>query len=215
MTDSILPDGFLRLSDATSRLAEGMWGGLSRPDPLAPIKRIHKRPYKNLSIGWGPWRERAGRRLRAAAVKGTLVVYVLANLGALLEKEANILRFPEQLEPMVVPVMVLKRLIATARGSLPDHPIALSIKTTGGNERLFELLLDGLLAIRESDFTKWYRSERAKGNWPSQRSRLKTRTGRPTKQTKAIRQSVLTLVHREQWSGKDGIAKLHPLLTSG
>jgi hypothetical protein len=148
-------------------------------------------------------------------VKGTLVVYVLANLGALLEKEANILRFPEQLEPMVVPVMVLKRLITTACGSLPDHPIALSIKTTGGNERLFELLLDGLLAVRESDFTKWYRSERAKGNWPSPRSRLKTRTGRPTKQTKAIRQSVLTLVHGEQWSGKDGIAKLHPLLTSG
>jgi len=41
-----------------------MWGGLQRPDPVAAIKQDQKK----LSLGFGPSGEKAGRRLRAAAV---------------------------------------------------------------------------------------------------------------------------------------------------
>ena len=35
MTDSTVPHGFLRFSDAVNRLAEGMWGGLSTTNSSA------------------------------------------------------------------------------------------------------------------------------------------------------------------------------------
>ena len=78
---------------------------------------------------------------------------------------------------MTVPVSVLARLITT-RGSLPDHPIRPTIKTAEGDEKLLGLLTVGVLVIRASDFDVWYRSDRAKGKWPSQRSRLKLGGGR-------------------------------------
>jgi hypothetical protein len=51
LTDSIIPDGFLRFSDAVSRLAEGMWGGLRRPIPVHGARRT----FKNASVIFGPW----------------------------------------------------------------------------------------------------------------------------------------------------------------
>ena len=69
-----VPAGFLPLSNAINRLADGMWGGLPRPDPVAAIKQDQKK----LSLGFGPWREKSERRLRAAAVKGKFAIYVLA-----------------------------------------------------------------------------------------------------------------------------------------
>ena len=45
-------DGFLRISDAVNRLANGMWGGLPRPVPVQAFKQTAKRA----SIGYGPWR---------------------------------------------------------------------------------------------------------------------------------------------------------------
>lgn len=65
---------FLPLSEAVNRLADGMWGGLQRPEPVAVIKQS----YKKLSVGFGPWREKAGRLFRVAAVKGKLTIYILA-----------------------------------------------------------------------------------------------------------------------------------------
>ena len=108
---------------------------------------------------------------------------------------------------------VLKRLI-TSRGALPDHPIRPSIKTAEGNEKLFALLTVGFLAVRASDFDIWYRAERDKGKWSSQRSKSNAGDGRPTLQTEALRNAVLALVHDLKWSGKDGIAKLHSLLVA-
>jgi len=66
--------------------------------------------------------------------------------------------------------------------------------------------------IGARDFDAWYRSERAKGKWPSQRSKLKIGGGRPTKQVKRVRKAVIELVHDGKWSGKASIAKLHRLL---
>jgi hypothetical protein len=201
-----VPADFLPLSHAVNRLADGMWGGLPRPEPIAAIKRVHKK----LSLGYGPWREKAGRRLRAAAMRGKLAIYVLAKPQVQSRTDNLADCSPEQIEPFVVPVTVVRRLIAS-RGSLPDHPIRSSIKTAEGNEKLLALLTAGILAVRASDFDLWYQSERAKGRWSSQRSKLKI-NGRPTKQTEALRNAVLALVHDHKWNGKEPISALHRLL---
>ena len=72
LTDLIVPDGFLRFSDAINRLAEGMWGGLRRPFPVGGVKRT----YKKASVIFAPWKEQAGQRLTAAAIAGKLPVYL-------------------------------------------------------------------------------------------------------------------------------------------
>jgi hypothetical protein len=203
-----VPADFLPLSSAINRLADGMWGGLRRPEPVAAIKHDQKK----LSLGFGPWREKAGRRLRAAAVRGKLAIYVLAESQA--RPEANNLTdcSADSTEPSSVPVNVITRLIAS-RGSLPDHPIRPSIKTAEGDGKLFTLLTVGLLVVRASDFDAWYQSERAKGNWSSQRSKEK-KNGRSTKQSEVLGNAVLALVRDKKWSGKDPISVLHRLLVA-
>jgi hypothetical protein len=203
-----VPKEFLRISFAVNRLSDGMWGGLPRPDPVAAIKQVRKK----LSLGFGPRGEQAGRRLRAAAVKGELAIYVLARPQVRSDERGLPEYSPQNFEPVVVPVSVLERLI-TSHGSLPDHPIRPSMKTAEGNEKLFALLAVGLLVVRASDFDGWYQPERAKGRWPSQESKEK-KDGRPTKQTSALRNAVLALVHDRKWSGKDPISALHRLLVA-
>jgi hypothetical protein len=183
---------------------------------MRAIKRVIKRIEKReASIGFGPWREQAGQRLTAAVKKGRLAVYVFAEPQALFKSRALARRSPQELKPVTVPVSVLARL-STTRGSFPDHPIRPSIKTAEGDEKLLGLLTVGVLVIRAGDFDVWYRSDRAKGKWPSQRSRLKIGGGRPTKQGERVRSAVIGLVRDGKWSGKVSIAKLHRLLnTSG
>lgn len=202
---SPVPEGHLPLSHATNRLADGMWGGLRRPEPVVAIKESQKK----LRVGFGPWREKAAQCLTAAAMKGELAVYVVAK-PQVRSKE----RKPRQaIEPVVVPVSVLNRLMIS-RGGLPDHAIRPSIRAAGGDEGLLALLITGLLVVRTNDFEAWYRSEHAKGRWVSQRSRKKAPEGRPTKQTEALRNAVLGLVRDLKWDGKAGIAVLHRLLVA-
>jgi hypothetical protein len=203
-----LPEEFLRISCAVNRLSDGMWGSLPRPNPVVAIKQDQKK----LSLGFGPWGEQAGRCLRAAAVKGKLAVYVLAKSQARSKDTSLTECFPEKIEPVAVPLSVVERLIVS-RGGLSDRPIRPSIKTAEGNERLFALLTGGLLVVRASDFDAWYKLERAKGRWPSQRSKLKI-NGRPTKQSAPLRNAVLALVHDNKWSGKDPISALHRMLVA-
>jgi hypothetical protein len=202
------PKDFLRISCAVDRLSDGMWGGLPRPKPVAAIKQDQKK----LSLGFGPWGEQAGQRLKAAAIEGKLVIYVFAKPQVRSEDHSLTDCSLEKIEPVVVPVNVVKRLIAS-RGGLPDHPIRPSIKTADGNKQLFALLAVGLLVVRTNDFDGWYQSERAKGRWPSQESKEK-KDGRPTKQTGVLRNTVLALVHDHKWSGKDPISALHRLLVA-
>ena len=161
MNDVSVPRGFLRFSEAISRLEEGMWGGLPQADSVRNIKRT----FKRASIGFGPWREKAGQRLTAAVRRGKLVVYVLLKPRAPFTNRSLARRSQEKIEP--VPVSVLRRLIAP-RKSLPDHPIRPSIMTAEGNEKLLAFLTSGFLVVRANDFDAWYRSERAKCKWPSQ-----------------------------------------------
>lgn len=77
MEDLTLPEGFLRFSDAVDLLAQGIWGGLQRPIPV----RKFKRQYKKTSVGFGPWKEKAGKCLRSAALDGKVPVYVFGTLN--------------------------------------------------------------------------------------------------------------------------------------
>jgi hypothetical protein len=199
-----MSEGYLPLSRATNRLADGMWGGLQRPEPVVTLKQRQKK----LSVGFGPWRERAAECLTAAAMKGELTVYVVAKAQVRSKERKR----RQAIELVVVPVGVLNRLMIS-RGGLPDHAIRPSIRTAGGDESLLALLLTGLLVVRTNDFEAWYRSEQTKGRWPSQwRSRKKSPEGRPTKQTDALRNAVLGLVRDLKWDGKAGVAALHRLL---
>jgi len=200
LESSTIPHGFVRFSDAISHLADGTCGGLRRPAPVQDAKRTDKRA----SIGFGPWRELAGKQLTAAVKKGKLDAYVCVTPPVLLGDGL--------FEPTPLPVTVLARLITT-RGSLPDHPIRPSLTTTAGDAKLLRLLTIGILVIRTSDFEAWYRSERAKGKWPSQRSKSNPRrAGRPTMCTEGLRNAVIGLVRDGQWSGKKSLPELRRLL---
>jgi hypothetical protein len=183
-----------------------MWGGLRRPEPLQAIKTT----FKKQSIGYGPWREEAGKRLTAAVLNGELTVYC-TNSNGQIEDGKDFLTRPTV--AAVVPVNVLKNLI-TVRGSLPDHAIRPSKKTTGGDIKLLSLLITGVLVVDARDFDIWYRSERRRHKWPSQQSTTKVIKGRPTKQTEALKNAVLRLVYAGNWCRNDGIPKLHRLLAS-
>ena len=195
---TIMSKTYLPFSDAVVRLDAGMWGGFKRADPVTAAKS-YKADNKK-TIGFGPRRDYAGQRLTKAALNGELRIYV-AN-----ESEAG-----ELFEHTIVPVEILKRLI-TVRETLPDHPIRLSRKIAIENAKLFALLRTGVLVVDETEFKAWYRSGWGKHKWPSQRSSLKARRGRPTKQSDALRNAILTIVKGGRWHRKDGIRKLGTLL---
>jgi len=204
--DQPVPGGFLLISDAVHRLANGMWGGLPRPAPVQQIKR----KYNRASVGFGPWREFAAECFRAAALKGDLVIYVTPRPQRI--SKVRVVRHRlSHLEPVPVPTSILKRLI-TSRQGLPDHPIRPTLNTAEGNETLFALLVSGVLVVRKSEFLCWYRAERAKGRWASQRAVKGRRRGRPTKGTDPLRNAILALVRDGAWSGTDSITNLRRLL---
>ncbi len=200
-------DSFFSLSEAANLLTQGMWGGVHRAAPVRSIKQLEQK----LSVGFGPWQEQAQRRIRIAAVTGELAIYVLDG-SKIAAKERDLSLYsggkpaPEPVSPSV-----LKRMI-TSRGGLPDRPARTSVQMTDGNLRLLRLLTNGVLVVRKTDFNSWYRSERAKGKWPSQSSRLQRSTGRPRKRSPAIKNAIERLVRDQAWSAKDGIPALRRLL---
>jgi hypothetical protein len=196
-----IPDGFLRLSTATHRLAQGIWGGFRRP---APVRTLKKKPaYKRSSLGFGPWREEAGKRVRKAAIDGKLTIYVFGG------DEAAANNLPSN--PVVLRSTLIRQLIPARKG-LPDRTIRSSLKFADGDTVLFRLLQFGILLVRPREFNDWYRSERARGKWASQHSRLKPREGRPSKQTESLRSAVMTALREK----KTGVAALcRRLLASG
>jgi hypothetical protein len=199
LVDEIIPDGFLRLSDAVDRLARGIWGGLRRPAPVRAAKREDKRAR----IGFGPWKQEAGKQLRRAAIDGKLAIYAFAEPLTAANNQSQM--------PVAVSPTVLGRLIAS-RETLPDHPFRPTLKTTAGDQKTLELLQNGILLAAEQEFNHWYHSERAKRRWASQQSTLKRKEGRPSKQTQALKNAVINAMHKQ----KTSIVELHRrLLASG
>ena len=177
MNDAPSYEGFILFSEAVTQLARGMWGGVRQADPVRANRKFAKRE----TFGFEPWREQAGKRLTAAARKGTLAVYLAADP----RRSYQHLVCPQDLSvaPVRMPKRVLNRMI-TSHGSLQDDPIRPSLTIADGDLILFALLTVGTVSIRVSDFEAWYCCEHARGRWPSQRSKSKsmTREGRPTKQ---------------------------------
>jgi hypothetical protein len=134
MKNEAIPDGFLSVSEAVSVLARGMWGGLRRPHPVRQLKK----QYRNVSVGFGPWKEQAGRCFRTAVIEGNVQVYVFAKTS----RSASHI----ETEPVPLSIEVLERLIAP-RGGLPDHAVRPSLKTAGGDTKLLALLVRGILLV--------------------------------------------------------------------
>src|SRR5262249_18678230 len=106
-----------------------------------------------------------------------------------------------------LPQKVLERL-PTSRCGFSDHAIRPSLKMTDKDPKLLKLLSTGSLVVSERELTVWLESEYVKGKWPSQRSKLNRRAGRPSRQTEALRNAVLALVNDGEWSAQQPIAVL-------
>ena len=201
MTDSIIPNGFQRFSDAVNRLAEGMWGGLRQPIPVRGVKRTSKKA----SVIFGPWREQAGQCLTAAAIAGELPVYLFPESNPPPNAPTELLHSIRR--PVVLSTELLKSLI-TARNMFPDHPIQSWAKTSrriaGGDKKLYWLLKAGITLLRSKEFDLWYRKERAKGRWPSQTPRVR-KIGRSSVGTQGLKNAIIVAL-RER---KTGMAELH------
>jgi len=170
MEEVLIPDGFLRLRDAVASLVKGMYASFPQPKPLHKVKLDHQKA----SVGFGPWKEAAAQRLRAAACNGELSIFVIDNSNR---------------EPVVLRPDIVGRLMIV-RGGLPEHPIRPTIKIAGGDARLFKLLTSGILLVSRNDFVSWYETQRRKGRWPSQRSKKALGHGRPSKITASLREAV-------------------------
>jgi hypothetical protein len=165
-----IPDGFLRMRDVVAELIKGMYATFRQPKPIHKIKRVHQKA----SVVFGPWKQHAAERIRTAACNGDLPLYVALSAD----------QPPTKLHPDVV-----GRLI-TVRGGLPEHPIRPSLKTVHGDTRLLKLLSSGLLLLRRHNFEAWYKAERRKGRWPSQRLKKGLVEGRPSRMTSSLRTAV-------------------------
>jgi hypothetical protein len=73
-----IPTGFLLFSEAVALLAQGIWGGLTRPTPVLEVKQYEGQ----VSVTFGPWKEKAGQCLTLAAVREQIPVYVIGRSQA-------------------------------------------------------------------------------------------------------------------------------------
>lgn len=192
----------LQMSEAVERLRRGMYGNLNRPEAIKEFKTY----YPGASIGSGPQKEQAAQLIHTAVMKGDLSVFVVPESTEVEEREIT----------LQVPREVLKQVIRTRGGGLPDHVIR--PESLGRNEAITTELLAALsksaLYLRREQFDVWQKINKAKGNWPSQRSSKKSRMGRPPKQD-ALRNPIVALVNQKEWSGRErSITDLVKLLAS-
>lgn len=204
---SKVPAEFLLLSEAIDHLTQGMWGGLKRPAPLVQYKTKPSR-RDDFAI-FGRWREKSAEVMTTAALKGRLTIHVVADLE--FKAGGTPPYSTENLRMAVVPRKVLEGLITT-RGRLPDQAFRPTLKTAGGDQRLLALLHNGLLVVQRNELAKWYRAERAKRRWPSQRDVKKAPLGRPSKQSDELRTAVWALANDDLWAASAGIPALRTLL---
>lgn len=197
------PDSeFILISEAVERLRRGMYGNFNRSEAVKEAKKH----YPTASIGFGPQKEDAAKRIDNAIQKGELPVLVLSDA--------------EDGAPLRVPRNLLRRMIRT-RGGLPDHVIRPEgfLSNNAVTPELLATLLRSALYLRREGFDAWYQKARDKRNWPSQRSTsmpnmAKPRMGRPSKQND-LRNSIIALANQRGWSTLQTITDLVRLLKSG
>jgi hypothetical protein len=193
---------FLLISEAVTRLEAGMFGGaINRPEPVEAIKKIDPR----FSGGLGLRKEKAASAIYAAIIAGDLTVLVFS-----LSIADRVSR------PLQVPLDVLNRLLRV-HGGLPDHairPPANLLRNTSIDSEVFVALSRSAMFLQVSEFQAWYKRQKGRRRWPSQRESKKPPTGRPSKQDDQLLTSIRARVAEEKWSASDGIAKLVRLLAT-
>jgi hypothetical protein len=197
--------GYLRWRLAVERLASGMWTGTPVPETVRKIRRREPR----LRVKHGARRIEAGKLLVAASKRGGLTAYSVPDPELIGRSRSSIRGGPRI---VALPRGVLDSLVMS-RGTLPDHAHRPSLRMCGGDKQLLFALETGFLAVKKTEFEAWYRAERRRGKWPSQRSQTKRPLkGRPAKETAALRNAITNLTLESRWSAKAGLNALHRLL---
>jgi hypothetical protein len=197
-----VPNGWIRVSSAISRLQGAMFAGVRRPLMVGEFKKS----WPRASIGFGPQRQKSAETIHRAILCGDLPVHVLGRASH--EDDTTLLP---------VPTAVLAK-IPKARGCVPDHcfRISPSLVREGILEgKTLVAMLHGPLLLDDMAFKRWYESERRKGKWPSQRGSKHRSAGRPRKQTDALRNRIQTIVNAGEWCGEDKVSVLHRKIFSG
>ncbi len=196
---SPIPEAFLRLSEAVDILEAKMFGGIKRPGPINEAKKYGG---KNLSVGWGPWRERAKKTIRQAALRGEIKIYAVGPPPRGIGSDRN--DKPADAgdgEPMEIPVIILECL-PTSRGGFLEGGIRLGHDVLQKEEMSAALetaLYEGSLVVDSATFQSWYETEKARKRWPSQRG-AKHRIGRPSIRTEAFKNAVQAIINDGEWN---------------
>lgn len=194
--------GFLKISTAVRRLADGMYGGFSVAELVrhatARLVEVEGpgRSAKTQRPRFGPQSTDAAQLIRRAAESGALPTWVVKRDAAR----------PDLVSPSAV------KLVIGARGGLPDHPTLFQGRRDRSVEPLLDRLRGGLLLVQEKEFAAWYRKQRQRGRWPSQRQRKPTGRGRPRKRSQALDNQILRMVRDDRWDAGQPISKLCSLL---
>jgi hypothetical protein len=202
---------FILLSEARSRLRDGMFGNLTRPVPVGEMKR----KFPRLSLGSGDWTKAANAEIIGAVSEGLLPVYVMPArlLRKLKAKRFKLVDMRRLLANRVDP-RVLNSLIAPS-GYWPDNPYRPSDTLVSDgllSWDFFALLSEGLLVVPEPEFRAWYLRCYARGVWPSQRKpdrRRRTR-GRP-RLAQSIKDQITIFANEKRWKPDQGISGLRRL----
>jgi hypothetical protein len=197
-----VPNGWIRVSSAISRLQGAMFAGVRRPLMVGEFKKS----WPRASIGFGPQRQKSAETIHRAILCGDLPVHVLGRASH--EDDTTLLP---------VPTAVLAK-IPKARGCVPDHcfRISPSLVREGILEgKTLVAMLHGPLLLDDMAFKRWYESERRKGKWPSRRGSKHRSAGRPRKQTDALRNRIQTIVNAGEWCGEDKVSVLHRKIFAG
>lgn len=207
----------LLISEATARLEKGMYAQQCQPLMVAEAKGRFERakgwsqtsapackqkvyvPQKTehrqkLSLGHGPRREEAAKLIRTAALAGKLKVY---------DQTHNVV--PPEILALIIPV----------RSALPDHPTRTYCPPRGSPiDRDYLMRLSrGAIVLSKSEFELWYRTKKAKREWPSQEQSKKQRVkaGRP-RTAPMWRERIIECVDEGKWEAKKSIVVLKMLL---
>jgi hypothetical protein len=192
----------LLISQAVACLEWGMFGNLKPTEAVNEAKKHF--PKAKVSVGPGPQKEHAAKFIDNVVMKGELSVFVLPD-----STEGDAGRTPLQVPPDVIMKMI------RTRGGLPDHavqPARIFAKEANPLE-LRTALSKSALYVRRQEFDDWYKKAWKKRNWPSQRSSLKPRMGRPSKQSE-LHTRIIARVNEGRWSARNSIADLVRLLDS-
>ena len=139
--ERLVPQGYLRISEAYDRHLAGMWGGLEQPVPVQAFKAKFKS-----SARFAGRENYAAQRLTAAALDGKFSIYVVADPKLAPSIDHPRAAPPPTKDPAIVPISILRRLM-TWRDKFPDRAIRPTIKTTGGDSKLFFFCVAGKWAF--------------------------------------------------------------------